>query len=53
MVSKHEREKQKKQKEKQKFLEQFDEIEVRAGKINDILSPEKITHFLVPRKSKK
>ena len=52
MVSKHEREKQKRQKEKQKLLEQFDEIEVRAGKIN-ILSPKKITHFLVPRKSKK
>ena len=53
MVSKHEREKQKRQKEKQKLLEQFDEIEVRAWKINDILSPKKITHFLVPRKSKK
>ena len=35
VVSKHEREKQKRQKEKQKLLEQFDEIEVRAGKIND------------------
>ena len=32
MVSKHEREKQKRQKEKQKLLEQFDEIEVKAGK---------------------
>ena len=53
VVSKHEREKQKRQKEKQKFLEQFHEIEVRAGKINDILSPKKVTHFLVPRKSKK
>ena len=53
MVSKHEREKQKRQKEKQKLLEQFDEIEVRAGKINDIFSPKKITQFLVPRKSKK
>ena len=38
MVSKHEREKQKRQKEKQKLLEQFDEIEVKAGKIN-VLSP--------------
>ena len=52
VVSKHEREKQKRQKEKQKLLEQFDEIEVRAGKIN-ILHPKKMTHFLVPRKSKK
>ena len=41
MVSKHEREKQKREKEKQKLLEQFDEIEVRAGKINDIFSPKK------------
>ena len=53
VVSKHEREKQKRQKEKQKLLEQFDEIEVRTGKINDIFSPKKITQFLVPRKSKK
>ena len=37
MVSKHEREKQKRQKEKQKLLEQFDEIEVKAGK--NVLSP--------------
>ena len=37
VVSKHEREKQKRQKEKQKLLEQFDEIEVKAGK--NVLNP--------------
>ena len=51
VVSKHEREKQKRQKEKQKLLEQFDEIEVNAGK-NKWLESEKSTHFLVPRKCK-
>lgn len=51
VVSKHEREKQKRQKEKQKLLEQFDEIEVKAGK-NKCLESEKSTHFLVSRKSK-
>ena len=51
MVSKHEREKQKRQKEKQKLLEQFDEIEVKAGK-NKYPESEISTHFLVLRKSK-
>ncbi|XP_073258939.1 nucleolar protein 10-like [Porites lutea] len=51
VVSKHEREKQKRQKEKQKLLEQFDEIEVKAGK-NKYLESEISTHFLVLRKSK-
>lgn len=51
MVSKHEREKQKRQKEKQKLLEQFDEIEVKAGK-DKCLESGKSTHFLVSRKSK-
>ena len=51
MVSKHEREKQKRQKEKQRLLEQFDEIEVKAGK-NKCLESEKSPHCLVSGKSK-
>lgn len=47
------REKQKQQNEKEKLQERFYEIEVRAGKINDVLSPKTLPHLLVSRRSKK